>query len=119
MINQQAPPERAATQVVSALPLAFRTRHNAVAAPTHTGSNRMAIIVLHHLGTRRVLKAARSGSRFVVIWAAPRRGAAKTAGRAARGCDLISGKDKAALSARLRAAHSCHPSVGPLTFPDD
>ena len=49
MITQQAAPDRNATQIVSALPLARRTIHNAEAAPTHTGSSRIAMMVLHHL----------------------------------------------------------------------
>ena len=63
MTSQQAAPDKKATQIVSALPLAFTTRHNATAAPTHTGANRIAIIVLHHLGTGEVLGFRRGGSR--------------------------------------------------------
>ena len=54
MITQQAAPDRNATQMVSASPLARRTIHNAETAPTHSGSSRIAMMVLHHLGTPEV-----------------------------------------------------------------
>ena len=54
MVTQQAAPDRNATQIVSASPLSRRTIHNAEAAPAHTGNNRIAMMVLHHLGTPEV-----------------------------------------------------------------
>jgi hypothetical protein len=54
MVTQQAAPERNATQIVSASPLFRRTSHNAETAPMHTGNNRIAMMVLHHLGTPKV-----------------------------------------------------------------
>ena len=51
MVTQQAAPDRNATQIVSASPLWRSTIHSAEAAPTQAGSNRIAMMVLHHLGT--------------------------------------------------------------------
>jgi len=51
MTSQQATPDRVATQMVSAFSLARRTIRNVESAPTHAGSKRIAIMVLHHLGT--------------------------------------------------------------------
>ena len=61
MASQHPAPARMGTQVVSAPPLAQRTIHKAVAAPTQTGSSKIAMMVLHHFGTRDYLGA---GSRF-------------------------------------------------------
>src|SRR5258708_3101064 len=52
MPHQQPAPASAATQMVSALPLALSTCQSAETAPTHNGNNRMATIALHHFGTR-------------------------------------------------------------------
>ena len=51
MASQQATPANSGTHVVSALPLAWITRHKAVAAPKQTGSSRIAIISFAHFGT--------------------------------------------------------------------
>jgi hypothetical protein len=51
MVTQQAAPDKNATQIVSASPLRLRTIHSAEAAPAHAGNNRIAMMVLHHLGT--------------------------------------------------------------------
>jgi len=48
--DQQAAPDRNATQIVSASPLRRTTSHKAETAPMHTGNNRIAMIVLDHFG---------------------------------------------------------------------
>lgn len=51
MASQHAAPANAGTQVVSSLPVARRTDQSAEAAPAQTGKSRIAMIILHHLGT--------------------------------------------------------------------
>ena len=51
MTPQQAAPASAATQKVSAFPLARKTRYKAQPAPTQTGNKAIATMVLNHFGT--------------------------------------------------------------------
>ena len=53
MTTQHAAPDTNATQIVSAEPLAPRTFHKAMTAPTQTGSSKIATSSLHHFSTRR------------------------------------------------------------------
>jgi len=52
---QHAAPASSGTHVVSALPHARNTSHNARAAPAQTGSNKTAMMNLIHFGTRKRL----------------------------------------------------------------
>jgi hypothetical protein len=58
METQQAAPAIIGTQVVDASPLARKTMNNAEPAPTQTGSNNKAIIVLSHFGTAQVFETS-------------------------------------------------------------
>jgi hypothetical protein len=49
--------------VVSALPQARNTSHNALAAPPQTGSSKIAMMSLIHFGTRGRLTAEMQGRR--------------------------------------------------------